>query len=196
MWLELRRPITIVAALAAITWMGAGGPVNAAQEIGKAGLVRGSITGRVDGHSRKLSTGKPIYAKERITAKSKSAAEFVLWDKSRISIGPGSTIVLDEFLVSSRKKGVTLSLLKGALRFTSGTSGNKGYRIKTPTASLGVRGTEFRINVGREKTGVLLLRGGIDVCGKDGCKELKKRCSWATVDRGGKIQTGNCGSCE
>jgi hypothetical protein len=194
MQINFRGPITFATAIAATAYFGAAGQTTAApsEVIGKASTINGSVSGRVSGKTRKLSKGNPVYLKERITVRSKSSGEFILRDNSRIAVGPGATIILDKFLVSSgvSANNVTLNLVRGALRFKSGRSGSKAYRIKTPTASLGVRGTVFHVHTKNSLTTVLLVRGGLDVCGKRGCKKLNRGCSWATIDRNGRIKTG------
>jgi len=168
-------------------------PSFAAQDVGKAATIKGSVTGSVRGKSRRLAKGKPVYLNERIKARSRSTGQFILRDNSKIAVGAGATVVLDKFLVSRGKKAkkVTLNVLRGALRFSSGRSGNKAYKIVTPTATLGVRGTLFDVTVVRGVTSVLLLRGSVDVCSSRGCSRLTDRCSYAVARRGRPVETGH-----
>ncbi|MEP4290535.1 MAG: FecR domain-containing protein, partial [Rhizobiaceae bacterium] len=168
-------------------------PSFAAQDVGKTATIKGSVTGSVQGKSRRLAKGKPVYLNERIKARSRSTGQFILLDNSKIAVGEGATVVLDKFLVSRGKKAkkVSLNVLRGALRFSSGRSGSKAYKIVTPTATLGVRGTLFDVSVVRGVTSVLLLRGSVDVCGSRGCSRLTDRCSYAIARRGRAVQTGH-----
>ena len=61
---------------------------------------------------------------------------------------------------------------KGAFRFITGASPKAAYEIKTPTATMGVRGTVFDVFVADDgETVVLLHEGGVDVCSAPGsCK--------------------------
>ena len=164
-----------------------------ATNVGKTATIKGSVTGRVQGNSRKLVKGKPVYLNERIKASRRSTGQFILLDNSKIAVGAGATIVLDKFVVSSGKKAkrVSLNVLRGALRFSSGRSGSGVYKIVTPTATLGIRGTLFDVTVIRGVTSVLLLRGLVDVCSSTGCKRLSDRCSYAIARRGRPVETGH-----
>ena len=64
-----------------------------------------------------------------------------------------------------------VSAVKGSLRFISGKSGDKAYTIRTPTSTIGVRGTVFDIYVDEAgETTVGLVSGRVEICG------LNRRC--------------------
>ena len=64
-------------------------------------------------------------------------------DKSTLTIGPNSNLVIDDFVYNPGAGGgkFAASLTKGALRFVGGQiSHTAGATINTPVASLGIRG--------------------------------------------------------
>ena len=64
-------------------------------------------------------------------------------DKSTLTIGPNSNLVIDDFVYNPNAGGgrFAASLTKGALRFVGGQiSHTAGATINTPVASLGIRG--------------------------------------------------------
>ena len=74
-------------------------------------------------------------------------------DNSRMSIGPNSVLVIDRFVFDSTTHGGAFeaSLGKGTLNAVSGKLARESpdaMKVKTPTAVLGVRGTEFFVRAG------------------------------------------------
>ena len=59
-------------------------------------------------------------------------------------------MVIDAFVFNDQRHGaaqVSINAVKGAFRFITGNSPKDAYSITTPTAMIGVRGTEFDIDV-------------------------------------------------
>ena len=75
-----------------------------------------------------------------------------LSDDTRMAVGPGSRITLNEYEYDRRRqtgRSVT-SVNRGTLGVTSGNitrTGRDRMRIRTPTSTLGVRGTTFVVEV-------------------------------------------------
>jgi FecR protein len=67
----------------------------------------------------------------------------LLLDQTNISVGTNSQVVLDRFVFDpDRPKGdVILTATRGVFRFVTGTQDHSSYHIKTPMATIGVRGT-------------------------------------------------------
>ena len=164
---------------------------GAADMIGQTAAVKDIVTGRIEAATRRLKRGDAVYSNETIATNVNSVAQFVLIDKSKLAVGPNSKIVLDKFVYDARKgKGdIVLNVGKGALRFISGISSSSSYTIKTPHASIGVRGTVVDVYVHPNgEAAVALVRGGIRVCGKSGtCRALKKAGSLLHVTRKGLV---------
>ena len=75
-------------------------------------------------------------------------------DKSVFSLASNSKLVLDESVYNAQKdeRSSTLSLLFGRARFiVAQLTGKSDYRIKTPTAVCGVRGSDLAMAVAPEK---------------------------------------------
>ena len=83
-----------------------------------------------------------------------------------MTIGPGSTVKLDDFVYSGPKSAGTigLNMTKGTLRFVTGDASKRAYTIWTPTAAIGVRGTILRIKVTDRETTVINEEGRAIVC--------------------------------
>ncbi|MDB5591084.1 FecR domain-containing protein [Enterovirga sp.] len=129
-------------ALAAATCLA--GPPVLAQEIGTAGAVNPASTGTPPARpTRVLQIGSRVVFKERINTTAGGNVQLVFVDKTTMSIGPNSTVVIDEFVYDpgAGTGKLTASMAKGVLRLVGGnTSHSGGAEIKTPSATLGIRG--------------------------------------------------------
>ncbi len=80
---------------------------------------------------------------------------------------PRRRLVLDKFVydASAPPKSISITLAKGAFRFITGASDKAAYEIKTPTATMGVRGTVFDVFVADNGESIVLLHeGSVEVC--------------------------------
>lgn len=88
-------------------------------------------------------------------------------DGTDFRLGSQSRVTLDEFVYdpdggSAQKMTITMS--KGVFRFVSGKLVKSGVRINTPTALIGIRGTDFFVVVADDgSTSVLVEEGEVEV---------------------------------
>lgn len=125
----------------------------AAQEIigvvknseGKAAVIRGEQV-------LPASAGTKLEAGDRLTTGNDGSLGVILRDNSTLSIGPGSSLVIQEFLFSpgEGKLGILARISRGTMAYISGLIGKlapETARFETPTASIGIRGTRFAVKV-------------------------------------------------
>jgi FecR protein len=95
-----------------------------------------------------------------------SAARFVMADSTNLSIGPSATIKLDRTVFNDEHsyRDIAIQLTTGAFRFITGHSEKAAYKITTPLATIGVRGTILDILSQRGRTTVVLQEGAASVC--------------------------------
>ena len=108
---------------------------------------------RVNGDIAPLHYRDTVYSQEKVTTgpAGRTALEFL--DLTRIQVGANSTVVLDKYVFDpGRQVGeVGVSFGKGIFRFVTGSLKNKaGYDLKTPTATMVVRGTKVIVAVGTD----------------------------------------------
>jgi len=108
---------------------------------------------RINGDIAPLHYRDTVYAQEKVTTgpAGRTALEFL--DLTRIQVGANSTVVLDKYVYDpGRQVGeVGVSFGKGIFRFVTGSLKNKaGYDLKTPTATMVVRGTKVIVAVGAD----------------------------------------------
>jgi len=141
-----------------------------AKGIGVASAIVNQVTGSYGGTNRALSVGSTVFANEHIRTSSASSAQFLLLDKTSLSVGPNADLALDRFIYDpGRSSGrVVVNATKGALRFITGALNPTHYTIKTPVATLGIRGTILDLLIsGNPIDGytltVILVEGGTDI---------------------------------
>jgi hypothetical protein len=122
-----------------------------AESIGHAASTRNHVDGVLSGQTRTLSSGSGVYSNELVRTGKDSAADLRFRDNTNLNVGPSSEVRLDKFVYDPNKSrgNVTLNATKGAMRFVTGAQDSKNYTIKTPYATLGVRGTVLEIVVVR-----------------------------------------------
>jgi hypothetical protein len=95
-----------------------------------------------------------------------SAARLVMADSTNLSLGPNATLKLDRTVFDDEHhyRDVAVRLTSGSFRFVTGNSEKAAYKITTPLATIGVRGTILDILSLRGKTIVNLQEGAASVC--------------------------------
>lgn len=115
-----------------------------AQSFGKVGAVNQEATGTPPGAAaRKLTVGTNIVVRERVRTSASGSTQIQFPDQSAINLGANCDMVIDQFVYNPQAKSGTMvaTVTKGALRFIGGQiSHNSGAEIRTPSASLGIRG--------------------------------------------------------
>jgi hypothetical protein len=148
----------------------------AADAIGKVTAALGSPTASGPGGDRKLAAGAPIYEDDKIVVRNGNA-QITLDDGTRLVVGPGSTLVVDRFLMKGGNSAqkVSIKALRGTFRFITGRSAKSAYSIQTANATIGIRGTGFDF-WSRGQTGVAVLDGSVKLCRNDSCVDLREGC--------------------
>jgi hypothetical protein len=142
-----------------------------AVRIGEAPVVVRQVQGTLNDHRRDLRELDPVYWQERIETGADSATRIVFIDGTTISAGPNASVTLDEFVYEGDPdaRKVVVGVGKGLMRFISGTQPSKTYEIRTPTAILGIRGTDFFVRVTELLQTIVVVRSGrVDIRGLAG----------------------------
>ena len=130
---------------------GLSGPVMAQTEdsIGMIVASRGEVIALSDGGSRELGQGDFVYVSDEIMTSNRSFAVLQFEDGAKVTVRPDSTLIIETYLYNGDGEDeATLSLVEGGLRVITGAMAKnnpENYKVKTPVALMGVRGTEFSI---------------------------------------------------
>lgn len=142
----LVRTISSVLLLALLS-----GPLMAQQEDSSGMVVasRGDVIAMSNGGSRELKQGDFIYVSDEIITSNRSFAVLQFEDGAKVTVRPDSVLIIESYLYNGDDGDeATLSLVEGGLRVITGAmakSNPENYKVRTPVALMGVRGTEFSI---------------------------------------------------
>ena len=145
---------------------------------------------QIDGTTGKkvLQPAANVFSGDRIITGAVGEAQVKFRDDTKLVVGPNSTMVIDAFVfnpdASARK--ISINAVKGAFRFITGNSPKDAYSITTPTATIGVRGTEFDFTV--DNTG-----GATRVMQYEGVTHICKRLPDGTITKECIDQHETCG---
>lgn len=139
---------------------------------------------------RTLVPAGPVFMGDTIRTSAGGEAQIQLADKTRLVVGPNSSLVVDAFVYSGNgtAKKIAINAVRGAFRFITGNSRKSAYDITTPTATIGVRGTQFDFSVdARGRLSFALFEGQARICSQGRCTMLSGACSVAVVPNGGGV---------
>jgi hypothetical protein len=126
---------------------------HAAPQVGVAAAVRGSV--RLDREGAigvKVESGEKVFLGDRISTAADSRLQVMLLDETVFTLGPSSTMVIDEFVYDPATGDGSLDteLVRGAFRFVSGRIAKRSpenMRVRLPAGTIGIRGTMVHSSV-------------------------------------------------
>lgn len=98
-----------------------------------------------EGGKRVLQVEGPVFSGDQIITGARGEAQIKFLDDTKLVVGPNSQMTIDAFVFTGKGTAQKFSLnaVRGAFRFITGKSPKAAYSINTPSATIGVRGTEF-----------------------------------------------------
>ena len=165
-------------------------PVKA-QEVGTAAAVNTLSQGTpLGGGVQVLRIGARVLHNERIQTSASGTVQLLFIDKTTLSVGPSSTLVIDKFVYdpATGTGQMVTTLTRGALRFVGGQLSHQGAAtVNTPVATIGIRGGTATIAHGQ---------GGTRLINHFGRLSSANGCGTAVVRRTGfAITVADWNSC-
>jgi hypothetical protein len=144
----MRQLIAIAAISAALV---AAGPALAS-DVGQVKTAKGTVHVERDGKRLPASVGMPIRQSDALVTGADGSVGVTFSDNSLLSTGPNSVLVVDRYSFDSTTHAgrFDASLKKGTLAVVSGKMVKQSpdaLKVRTPAAIMGVRGTEFVVQV-------------------------------------------------
>lgn len=141
-------------------------PVRAQKRVGEAAVVKNEVLRVAGSSTTQIKVGDGLVRDEVVRTGLDSAARLVMADSTNLSLGPSATLKLDRTVFDDEHhyRDVAVRLTSGAFRFVTGNSEKAAYKITTPLATIGVRGTTLDILSQRGQTIVNLQDGAATVC--------------------------------
>lgn len=138
---------------------------QAQTRVGEAIVIQNEVV-RVAATTTPINVGDSMLRDETVRTGADSAARFVMADSTNLSLGPSATLKLDRTVFNDEHsyRDVAIRMTTGAFRFVTGHSEKTAYKITTPLATIGVRGTTLDILSQRGRSVVVLQDGAASVC--------------------------------
>lgn len=130
-------------------------PAKAKKKVGVVAQSEGSVVAvSARKVSRKLSTGQPVYLGDKVITGEDGFVRLKMIDDAVLDLRCFSIMVIEEYALNTTSRRSILNLLQGSLKKVTGQIGKMTedvYELKTPVASVGVRGTEYALRVFQSK---------------------------------------------
>ena len=171
---------------------------SAAAQTGTAVEVTQPAVIRSNGATVTLAEGDLVRMGDIVATGETGRAQILFPDDTRIVVAPNSQLDIDRLLFrdTTTVRRMTLTAVRGSFRFLSGSSPKRAYRLKTPTATMGVRGTSFDVAVtDRNNTDLVVFTGAVQLCASGArCAIVPGGCQTVSVNqRGAFAQPANVG---
>lgn len=145
--MNITKQIKTILALASVSLM-LSTQAAEASVAGRVQFVHGNVKVTTAGVTRVLKKGDRVSEGDFISTAMSSSAQIKMLDGGFVAIRPNTQMKFDQFVFNGKQDGSErsfFSLLKGGFRAVTGLIGSRNkrnYRIKTPSATIGIRGTD------------------------------------------------------
>lgn len=128
--------------------------------IGTVTVLLGQAHVEREGKLQPMSKGMDVYPDDKISTLAQALVQLKMQDNALLSLRESTQLHIHCYQENCMK----LELLAGQMRQVTGKMGQENkqsYRLNTPVAAIGVRGTDFITKASKEDTWVSVLEGAI-----------------------------------
>ena len=164
-----------LAALALAAALPAAAP--AAEAVGTLSWLKGSVTLTREGKTTAAVPGCEVCIRDTLRAGPDSGAEVILKDQSVVKLAAGASLEITDYLYApdQAKRSALLTLAAGKARFVANDLKEfkeKGFQVRSATAIIGTRGTDFVVWVAPDgATSALAIERVVVVAGREKPRE-------------------------
>lgn len=119
--------------------------------------------------------GMEILEGDEVVTQAKTRVQVLLKDNTVVTIGANSTFSFKEFSMKQNEEKVSMEAKRGFFRSVTGEIGKiapERFKVKTASATIGIRGTDFSVEILEDKELIKCYSGMITVRFKGGYKEI------------------------
>ena len=110
---------------------------------------------------------------EALRTEKESTIQVQFVDGSELSVEQSSEMVLSDYVFDGAASTGLIDLNSGLFHFTSNGKPDQGVKLRTPVATIGVRGTEFLVHVDRDEATIIdILDGSVEATPNGGGKPI------------------------
>jgi hypothetical protein len=137
---------------------------HAQTRIGEAILIKNEVVNAAT--TGQINVGDGVLRDETVQTGADSAARLVMADSTNLSLGANASLKLDRSVFNDEHgyRDIAIRLTTGAFRFVTGHSEKAAYKITTPLATIGVRGTTLDVLSQNGRSTIVLQDGAALVC--------------------------------
>jgi hypothetical protein len=143
--------------LCAVAWTGSAEPVG-----NTSAIIPNASQQAPQGTRSDLRLKDPIIRNAELATADRGALEVTFLDGSKLTMGQNSRLTVDEYVYGgpggAGKQSVRYT--KGLFRFISGSIPKDQVKVETPTVTIGIRGTIFRVAQGEGGDGQISVEYG------------------------------------
>jgi hypothetical protein len=120
-------------------------PLTVLAQIAQVVAIRGVVTA-----TQELKQGDLVEVGQTVVTAQRAFVVLQFKDGARVTVRPNSTMIIEEYSYLEGEDAVELNLVQGGMRVITGAiakSDPEAYKVRTPVALMGVRGTEFSVQL-------------------------------------------------
>ena len=141
---------------------------DAANPVGTVHAVSVYAYGTVPGAARTaLFQNDYVFSGQLVETVEKGGMSILFNDGTEFRLGPAASMTLDKYVYDAKEKkgALAINMVNGMFRFTTGKINKEGVQLKTPVATIGIRGTDFGVAVekGTGNTIIQVFSGAVAV---------------------------------
>jgi len=139
--------------------------VHAQTAVGAVSAMQGTVVALRGNSEITLTPNASIFADDILETDAAGKLQITFVDDTVLTLGPGSEVLVDEFVYNPAAStgNAALRITSGAARVLAGAieqmGGGQALRIDTPVATIGIRGTDFFIEMDSGHLQVALFSG-------------------------------------
>ncbi|MCB2108533.1 MAG: FecR domain-containing protein [Rhodobacteraceae bacterium] len=157
------------------------------EAIGQVERVQGEARAERAGGNASLQGGHPVFADDLVQTGPLSRLSLIFADQSHLTLGENAEVLIDEFVYRGNRENdvVALAWTSGAFLSVSGAIARaraEAVSVRTPVATIGIRGTEFWGGRLERDFEVLVIEGRVVVANAGGSVELSPGETTAVID--------------
>ncbi len=126
---------------------------------GKAEIIR-------DGKAIDVNKNTIFYKKDILTTKKNTKLQILFNDETIITVGQNSVFKINNYIFDNLNSKAEFSMTKGVFRTITGKIGKivpKNFKLKTKTASIGIRGTQIVTQIDENIEKIFCTEGKIEI---------------------------------
>lgn len=162
---RITRPLAAAAAFLVLLGTAAGPAI-----VGSVAALRNQVSVRAGptAQPRPATLGQRMALGEQVQTGDRSHMQLLLLDRSSFTVGQNARLTIDRFVYDPGGGSFSATVTKGALRFMSGGGhGKGGAQIRTPVATIGIRGTIVDAVVGEDALDIAKYEPALNNVGGD-----------------------------